>query len=132
MSFEYHVSFINCEFGKQRGRPVGLVCRFLCALKPEWRQDWARTWASLIRPGGELVTLIFPVVPDKPRDEGPPFPVTVDLYTELLTPLGTLLSSLHYAVSHPVLVFRPQWSGAQLAGRHAHQQGVRGVGLCRL
>lgn len=58
-------------------------------MKPDWRKDWAKAWAGLIKPGGELVTLIFPVDPAKPRDEGPPFPVTVDLYNELLKPVGT-------------------------------------------
>lgn len=34
---------------------------FLCALDPSIREDWARQMSALIRPGGELLTLIFPI-----------------------------------------------------------------------
>jgi Thiopurine S-methyltransferase (TPMT) len=61
-------------------------CRFLCALPPEQREDWARGWARLIAAGGELVTMMFPVDPEK--EGGPPYAVSPDLYTELLTPVG--------------------------------------------
>ena len=66
------------------------LCRFLCALQPHDRKKWAQRYAQLIKPGGQLATLIFPVDPNKDRNEGPPFPVTPELYTELLEPLGTL------------------------------------------
>ncbi|KAG5181164.1 S-adenosyl-L-methionine-dependent methyltransferase [Tribonema minus] len=60
---------------------------FLCALDPSIRQQWAQRMAALLAPGGELVTLIFPI--GKPLSEGgPPFGVTLDLLTELLTPVG--------------------------------------------
>ncbi len=62
--------------------------RFLCALPPAQRQAWAEAWATLVKPGGQLVTLIFPVDPEKPRDSGPPFPVTPELYADLLEPAG--------------------------------------------
>lgn len=35
--------------------------RFMCSFVPEKRPDWAEAWSRLIRPGGELITLIFPV-----------------------------------------------------------------------
>lgn len=35
--------------------------QFFCALHPEMRGRWAATWARLIRPGGRLVTLVFPI-----------------------------------------------------------------------
>ena len=63
--------------------------RFLCAMQPTMRQNWAAAWARHIRAGGQLVTLMFPVDPKRPRDEGPPFPLTPELYTELLTSHGT-------------------------------------------
>lgn len=65
-----------------------MLCRFLCAMHPDMRGRWAEAWASQIMPGGELVTLMFPVDAAKPRDEGPPFPLTPELYTELLSPHG--------------------------------------------
>jgi hypothetical protein len=63
-------------------------------MQPSMRDDWAAAWAGHIKPGGQLVTLIFPVKADKPRDEGPPFPVTPELYTQLLTPHGGFSSHL--------------------------------------
>jgi len=49
---------------------------FLCALDPSVRT----------RCGGELPTLIFPI--RAPDDKGPPFQVTLELYKELLLPVG--------------------------------------------
>ncbi len=72
------------------------LCRFLCALQPHDRKKWAQRYAQLIKPGGQLATLIFPVDPNKDRNEGPPFPVTPELYTELLEPLGMpLINGYH-------------------------------------
>ena len=69
------------------------LCRFLCALQPHDRKKWAQRYAQLIKPGGQLATLIFPVDANKDRNEGPPFPVTPELYTELLEPLGLPLNN---------------------------------------
>jgi hypothetical protein len=52
-------------------------------------QDRAQAWSHIIAPGGELVTLMFPVggTPEgAPRN--PPWPVTPELYKELLLPAG--------------------------------------------
>lgn len=80
------------DFFKHRGadgQPYDLVydCTFLCAIPPEWRQDWAAQMAKLLRPGGEIVTLIFPVV-DPPFQGGPPHCMSVDLVRKLLLPAG--------------------------------------------
>lgn len=70
---------------------------FLCALLPERRAAWAATMARLIRPGGKLCTLQFPLGPygethpvDAPLDytRGPPFLLTKQLYHDLLEPVG--------------------------------------------
>lgn len=63
-----------------------LLYRFLCALQPSQREAWAKTWAQLIAPDGHLVTTIFPV--DSERTGGPPFPVTPEIYAQLLQPVG--------------------------------------------
>lgn len=34
---------------------------FLCALDPPMRKPWAETYARIIRPGGELLTVVFPM-----------------------------------------------------------------------
>jgi hypothetical protein len=56
----------------------------------EMRQDWARTWARLLAPGGELLTMVYPV--DASLGEGPPWPVTPEFYKQLLPPAGRLLN----------------------------------------
>lgn len=58
---------------------------FLCALDPSIWIDWATKMAALVKPGGELCTIIFPI---GDRQGGPPFQVTMDDYKNLLEPLG--------------------------------------------
>lgn len=47
------------------------------------RADWGRQMNALVKPGGYLITLIFPI--DPPKDTGPPFFVRPEHYIE---PLG--------------------------------------------
>ncbi|KNE63411.1 hypothetical protein AMAG_08543 [Allomyces macrogynus ATCC 38327] len=54
---------------------------FKCALPPAWRPRWAARMAELVRPGGTLVTLMYPL---GDHLDGPPFAVTPDGYRELL------------------------------------------------
>ncbi|KAI0685916.1 S-adenosyl-L-methionine-dependent methyltransferase [Cytidiella melzeri] len=44
---------------------------FFVAILPSMRTDWARKMAELIKPGGYLITLVFPL--DPPQEHGPPF-----------------------------------------------------------
>ncbi len=62
-------------------------------MHPDMRVRWAEAWARQIKSGGELVTLMFPVDASMPRDQGPPFPLTPELYSELLSPHGEQSSS---------------------------------------
>lgn len=57
---------------------------FLCALPPSRRREWASRMKELVAPTGQLVTLIFPVNPGAPPDEGPPYPMTPELVRQLL------------------------------------------------
>lgn len=59
---------------------------FLCALDPSIRTLWAEQMARLMKPNGELLTLIFPIRP--PDDKGPPFSLSLEIYKELLLPVG--------------------------------------------
>ena len=61
---------------------------FLCALEPELRPRWAETMARLLAPGGELVTLIFPIVRITEDRLGPPFQLTPEAVRGALEPLG--------------------------------------------
>lgn len=67
---------------------VGYDYTFLCALHPAMRKDWAAGWGRHLSVGGELVTLIYPVDPSREAVAGPPWPVTPEIYKDLLTPAG--------------------------------------------
>lgn len=75
---------------------------FLCALQPTMRTKWAERMNELLRQGGVLITLMFPLVDIKPEDpmEGPPFPLSIEIYNDLL--LGNFsLSRIESVRSHP-------------------------------
>ncbi len=57
---------------------------FLCALEPSERRRWASRMAELVRPGGALAVLLFPVVEPPPGYEGPPWPLDPDAVEGLL------------------------------------------------
>jgi SAM-dependent methyltransferase len=73
---------------------------FLCAIEPEMREAWAKKMSELLAPEGQLVTLIFPVDPSR-GDEGPPYQMSPDLVTELLTPGFENLEMTKVDESHP-------------------------------
>lgn len=56
--------------------------QFLCALHPSQRGKWAERMAELIKPGGKLVCLEFPMYKD-PKLPGPPWGVN-GVHWELL------------------------------------------------
>ena len=58
-------------------------CTFLCAIHPESHAKWAEEMSKLIKKGGELVTLIFPI--GKKEPSGPPFPMSTELVSGLLS-----------------------------------------------
>ncbi|GAA5939637.1 uncharacterized protein JCM15063_005239 [Sporobolomyces koalae] len=57
---------------------------FFCAIPPEWRTKWGESYARLVRPGGVLITLEYPL--DGDRQGGPPFSVSEEAYDEVLSP----------------------------------------------
>lgn len=58
---------------------------FLCAIPPSRRKEWASKYASLIRPGGELVSNVFP---NGDFEGGPPFALSPKIVADLLVPVG--------------------------------------------
>ena len=70
-------------------------CTFLCAISKSMRQKWAERHASLVKPGGQLVSLVFPILPDThPKvlsGSGPPFALNVSIVRGLLEPHGFVL-----------------------------------------
>ncbi|GJN87369.1 hypothetical protein Rhopal_000318-T1 [Rhodotorula paludigena] len=51
---------------------------FYCALPPSMRKQWGARYAEVIRPGGILVCLAFPL--DGEREGGPPYSVSEEAY----------------------------------------------------
>ncbi|XP_043716331.1 thiocyanate methyltransferase 1-like isoform X1 [Telopea speciosissima] len=58
---------------------------FFCAIEPYMRLAWARQVRDLLKPDGELITLMFPI---SDHVGGPPFNVSIADYEELLYPMG--------------------------------------------
>ncbi|KAK4436626.1 putative thiol methyltransferase 2 [Sesamum alatum] len=58
---------------------------FFCAIEPGLRSQWARKICDLLKPDGELITLMFPI---DDHEGGPPYKVSVADYEEVLHPLG--------------------------------------------
>lgn len=71
---------------------LGWEYTFLSSLHPSMFSAWAAAWARAIAPGGILVTLMFPVDPN--HEGGPPYPVTPELYKELLEGVGFMCIAL--------------------------------------
>ncbi|KAJ3678122.1 hypothetical protein LUZ60_001925 [Juncus effusus] len=58
---------------------------FFCAIEPDMRPAWAKKINQLLKPNGELITLIYLITDQK---EGPPFNNTLLDYEKVLNPLG--------------------------------------------
>ncbi len=59
---------------------------FLCALDPSTHPLWAAKMGDLVAPGGELLTLLYPISDDK--EGGPPYRLTLEMAKNLLEPVG--------------------------------------------
>jgi hypothetical protein len=94
-------------------------CTFLCAIQPGRRAEWAAKMADVVAPGGELITLIFPVKPGAPDPQdgevgsGPPFNMSPRLVAGLLE--GTGLFSQTSCEAVPADMATRQFAGEYLA-----------------
>lgn len=91
---------INGDFFKATPATVGKTFgsafdyTMFCAIPPASRQDWADAYARLIKPGGVLVCLQFPLdstgrsEAELVAESGPPFPVVPAQYDAVLTAAG--------------------------------------------
>ncbi|ORY52814.1 S-adenosyl-L-methionine-dependent methyltransferase [Leucosporidium creatinivorum] len=57
---------------------------FFCALPPSMREAWAGRYAELVKKGGVLICLEFPIDGDRPL--GPPYSVSSEAYEQVLSP----------------------------------------------
>ena len=55
---------------------------FFVAIPPSKRPEWGRQMNALVKSGGFLITLIYPIKPF--TEEGPPFFVRPEHYVEIL------------------------------------------------
>lgn len=87
-------------FDWQADEPFDMIWdyTFLCAIEPQMRPRWAERMDELLKPDGELITLIFPVI-DKAPDDGPPYAMSPELVRGLLEP--TLRAHYMEPVEHP-------------------------------
>lgn len=56
--------------------------RFFVAIPPEMRPQWGRQMTRLVKPGGYLISLVYPM--DPPVESGPPFYVRPNHQVEAL------------------------------------------------
>lgn len=101
---ESNTSFISGDFFKTEELERNAFSfifdyTFLCALLPVKRQAWADRMKELIKPGGMLMTLMYPLE-DYSIDKGPPFSLSVETYFELLKD-GFKLEALEKCRSPP-------------------------------
>ncbi|KAI9312796.1 S-adenosyl-L-methionine-dependent methyltransferase [Dichotomocladium elegans] len=82
---EGNYDFICDDFYKfqipQRGYDLVYDYTFLCAMPPVMRPQWSSRMAEIIRPGGVLIALMYPL---EEREGGPPFGLSEEVYMELL------------------------------------------------
>lgn len=79
---------------------------FFCALPPRLRSAWGDALAALLRPNGVLLTLMYPLIEgeDVARHEGPPFPLSREIYRKHLVEQTGLFELEHFeevSESHP-------------------------------
>ena len=96
---------------------------FLCALDPSIRTAWAEKMARLLKPDGELLTLIFPIRENS--TSGPPFQVSLELFSDLLTPVG--FECMRLELLPPELCHRDRDGSANLADPNS-RMGKSGIG----
>ena len=59
---------------------------FFCAIDPDMREAWGKSYSNLIKSGGNLVTLMFPILPprNKLSPNGPPHHAPFEAYEAVL------------------------------------------------
>ncbi|KAL4193808.1 hypothetical protein AMTRI_Chr06g201190 [Amborella trichopoda] len=89
-----HFTFLKADFFNWKpNEAFDLIFdyTFFCAIDPRLRPTWAKRMRLLLKPGGELITLIFPI---GNHVGGPPYKVSAEEYEVVLRPLGFNLTYL--------------------------------------
>ncbi|CAD6582590.1 MAG: hypothetical protein CYPHOPRED_002074 [Cyphobasidiales sp. Tagirdzhanova-0007] len=78
------LDFFNFELPQDGEKfTIGYDYTFFCALPPKMREDWGKRYAEIIKPGGIIITLIWPIAGDRPG--GPPYSLSPELYEPVLS-----------------------------------------------
>ncbi|KAH9894286.1 S-adenosyl-L-methionine-dependent methyltransferase [Cubamyces lactineus] len=79
-----NVRFEETNFFAINDASFGLVYdyTFFVALPPSMRPEWGTQMGTLVKPGGFLITLVYPILPY--TDAGPPFYVRPEHYEDAL------------------------------------------------
>ncbi|KZV43668.1 putative thiol methyltransferase 2 [Dorcoceras hygrometricum] len=94
---------------------------FFCAIEPDKRSAWAQKIHDLLKPDGELITLMYPIIDSldlqhvfqiEDREGGPPYKVSVADYEDVLHPAGFRATSIF----ENVLAIAPR-KGREKVGR---------------
>jgi hypothetical protein len=83
-----------------------IFASFFVAIPPSRRNEWGEKMAELIKPGGYLITLVFPI--DPPTDVGPPFYVRPEHYDKPLSSAFVKIVDRNPTISAPSHVGREQ------------------------
>lgn len=65
-------------------KELNIPCRFFVAIPPKLRSTWGAIMSEIVKPGGYLITLIYPIGPY--TEIGPPFYVRPEHHVEVLGP----------------------------------------------
>ncbi|KAI0637826.1 S-adenosyl-L-methionine-dependent methyltransferase [Trametes polyzona] len=79
-----NVTFKEMNFFEYEGETFDLVYdyTFFVAIPPSMRPAWGKQMTKLVKPGGYLITLVYPILPY--TEVGPPFYVRPEHYEEVL------------------------------------------------
>ena len=87
---------------------------FFCALEPGQRDAWAARMGRLVKPGGNLVALMFPL--DGDRAGGPPFSVSKADYLDRLVHGSEPLFAVEAVEDVPAAASHPERGGREALG----------------
>ncbi|CAM8975160.1 unnamed protein product [Rhodiola kirilowii] len=83
-----HFEFVKADFFTWKPTELfDLIFHYtvFCAIVPHMRLSWAIRIHELLKPDGELITLMFPL---SDHNGGPPYKVSVTDYEDVLSPMG--------------------------------------------
>lgn len=101
---QHYVEHVVGDFFEAKlGAPFELVYdyTFLCAIPLAMRERWAARMAQLLRPGGTLLCMVFPITTPPPGYQGPPWPVSVAEVRGLLASEFHVVSETPSTHTHP-------------------------------